>query len=214
MRLVEQLAELVEAELTRMRKLSLVEQLASATLDRERYKRFLVDLYPVVAHFCPVMLEGAARCPDELSAVRSFLYEHAAEEKGHELWVLEDCDVVGGAAFAEQVKSSRPAGEVQQLVAFNHAVAEREHPCGVLGMVLTLEAMAARIAGGAAAGVSRALQLPDGRGVRFLASHGQLDAHHLAELYELLDRIDDPRAAPAIETAVRMNFRLFGAAFA
>ncbi len=214
MRLVQRLVGRVETELDRMKQLPLVERFATGRVDRERYERFLIDLYPVVAHFCPVMLAAAGRCPDELSAVRSFLQEHAREEQGHELWVLEDCAALGGTAFAEQVRLSRPGREVQEMVAFNHALAERAHPCGVLGMVLTLEAMAARIAGGAAAAVSRALELRDGRGVKFLASHGPLDAHHLTELYELLDRIDDPGAAPVIQHAVEVNFRLFGAAFA
>lgn len=213
MRLVDRLSEQVEAELEKLQKAPLVQHFATAEIGRARYQRFLTDLYPVVAHFCPVMLAAAARCPDALSDVRSFLYEHAREEKGHELWVLEDCGAVGGAAFVEQVKIARPASEVQAMVAFNRELAEREHPCGVLGMVLTLEAMAARIAGSAAAAVSRALQLPDGSGVKFLASHGPLDACHLAELYELLDGIQDRSAAPVIENAVRVNFRLFSAAF-
>jgi pyrroloquinoline quinone (PQQ) biosynthesis protein C len=213
MRLVEQLSQQVEVELDRIRQAPLVEQFATARVDRARYQRFLTDLYPVVAHFCPVMLAAAARCPDELSAVRSFLYEHAREEKGHELWVLEDCCAIGGPSFMEQVRLSRPAGDVQEMMEFNHALAEREHPCGVLGMVLALEAMAERIAGGAAAAASRALQLEDGRGVKFLASHGPLDACHLDELYALLDTLEDRRAAPVIADAVRVNFRLFGAAF-
>jgi pyrroloquinoline quinone (PQQ) biosynthesis protein C len=213
MALFEQLGSLAELELERMKRLPLIQEFATGTIECTRYLEFLRELYPVVWHFCPTMAAAASRCPDRFSAVRSFLYAHAEEEKGHELWVLEDGAVVGGAGFVDQAKHARPCEEIQGMIGFNYAATERDHTCAVLGMVLALEAIAARIAGGAAQAVSKALHLAEPAGVRFLSSHGPMDTSHLAELASVLDGIDDPAAGAAIANAVRVNFRLFSAVF-
>src|SRR6201997_5268556 len=87
----------------------------SGTVTAERYKQFLNDLYHVVWHFCPTMAAGASHCMDDYSTVRYALYEHIEDEKGHELWVLDDCRDVGGEEFAEQVRRGLPRPEIQAM---------------------------------------------------------------------------------------------------
>lgn len=212
-RLVDVLGSDAHAELEQIAASSLGRELAAGSVGRSRYERFLSDLYPVVWHFCPTMAVAASRCPDAFSEVRSFLYAHAEEEHGHELWVLDDCEAIGGPELVARVRSGRPCAEVQGLIGFHYAAVEREHPLAVLGMIFALESIAARIAGHAAESFSKALQLPGERGVRFLSSHGPMDAGHLAELGEVLARIEDPRAGRAIRNAASVTFRLFGAVF-
>jgi len=202
-------------ELEKFAKLPLIGTLVSGTISRERYKGFLNDLYHVVWHFCPTMAAAASHCPDSFGAVRYFFYEHIEEEKSHELWVLDDCEAVGGAAFARAVSTGRPCNEVQGMVGFNYWVCEREHPCGALGMVYSLEAIASRVAGRASTGVAKALglQLDPPVGVKFLSTHGPMDTEHVRELEEVLSSITDAQIADVISNACRVNFRLFSSVF-
>src|SRR5437868_9577028 len=97
--LLERLRRDSAAELDKLTALPLIEKLVSGTISKERYQEFLNDLYHVVWHFCPTMAAAASRCPDSLAPVRYFYYEHMEEEKGHEVWVLEDCEAVAGPEF-------------------------------------------------------------------------------------------------------------------
>ena len=64
------------------------------------YRAFLHDLFHIVWHFCPVMSAAAARCDDRFREVRMDLYDRIEEEKGHEAWVLEDIEALGGDVSA------------------------------------------------------------------------------------------------------------------
>jgi len=66
----------------------------------DEYQAFLHDLYHIVWHFCPIMAAAAARCGDDFREVRYALYERIEEEKGHEGWVLEDIEAMGGEVAA------------------------------------------------------------------------------------------------------------------
>lgn len=215
MTLLEKVRRQSAQELERFGQLPLNEELAKGTIKLERYKEFLNDLYHVVWHFCPVMAAAASKCPDSLAPVRYFLYDHIEEEKGHELWVLEDCRAIGDAGLVEEVKHGHPCDEVQGMIGFNYWVCERVHPCGALGMVYSLEAIAARLAGQAGAGVAQALDLPldPPHGVKFLATHGPMDSDHLGELEDLLGRFEDDRVADVVLNALRVNFRLCAGIF-
>lgn len=214
MTLSEKLQQESAVELGKFAVSPLIRRLAVGTLDKERYEEFLNDLYHVVWHFCPIMALAASKCGDAYEGLRYFLYTRIEDEKGHERWVLEDCEAIGGAQFARGVKNGRPRPEIQGMISFNYWVCEREHPSGVLGMIYTLEAIASRLAGRASAGVAKALglSLNPPVGVKFLATHGPMDNDHLRELDEILKEIDD-QAGATVVNALKLNFRLFGAAF-
>lgn len=216
MTLSERLRHESAVELRAFTTLPAVGQIISGTVDRARYQRFLNDLYHVVWHFCPVMAAAASKCNDQYEGLRYFLYKRIEDEKGHERWVLEDCEAVGGAEFARAVKNGRPCSEVQGMISFNYSVSAREHPSGVLGMIYTLEAIASGLAGRASAGITKALglSLNPPVGVKFLATHGPMDSDHLVELDQLLKQIDDETTATVIVNALKVNFRLFSAVFA
>src|SRR5204863_3916632 len=83
-------------------------------LSPAEYRAFLHDLYYVVWHFCPTMAAAAARCDDRFRQVRYELYERIEEEKGHEMWVLEDLEAVGGDAA--RVRSHLPSAPMQCMI--------------------------------------------------------------------------------------------------
>jgi len=110
------------------------------------YRGFLHDLYHIVWHFCPVMSAAAARCDDRFRDVRYDLYERIEEEKGHDSWVLEDIEALGGDVRA--VRETPPSPPAQAMIAFNYYASDRVHPCSVLGMLYMLEVVSSVYGGG------------------------------------------------------------------
>ena len=181
-------------------------------LSLAQYKAFLHDLYHVVWHFCPTMAAAAARCDDRYRHVRYELYERIEEEKGHETWVLEDIEAIGGDVAS--VKAGPPSAPVQAMVAFNYHGIDRVHPCSVLGMLYMLEVVSSVYAGRVSDSIAGAIGRDvDKGGFRFLSSHATMDVDHLAKLNKLLKTVDDPVAQDAIINSTRVNFFQFGLMF-
>jgi pyrroloquinoline quinone (PQQ) biosynthesis protein C len=176
------------------------------------YKALLHDLYHIVWHFCPIMAVAAARCSDRFRDVRYELYERIGEEKGHEMWVLEDIEALGGDVAG--AKANPPSAPVQAMIAFNYYGAERVHPCSVLGMLYMLEVVASVYGGKVSDSIARAIgREVDAGGFRFLSSHASMDVEHMAKLNRLVKTIDDAEAQAAIVNSTRVNFFQFGAMF-
>jgi pyrroloquinoline quinone (PQQ) biosynthesis protein C len=177
-------------------------------LKLEEYRAFLHDLYHIVWHFCPVMAGAVARCGDEFRDVRYALYERIEEEKGHESWVLEDIEAMGGDVAA--ARANPPSAPVQAMIAFNYHGAERVHPCSVLGMLYMLEVVSSVYGGRVSDSIARALGRDvSGGGFRFLTSHATMDVDHMASLNKLVKTIADPGAQRSIINATRVNFFQF-----
>ena len=182
-------------------------------LSAEEYRAFLHDLYHIVWHFCPVMAAAAARCDDVFKDVRHELYQRIQEEKGHETWVLEDVEAVGGDVG--HVRVAPPSPPVQAMIAFNYHSAEHIHPCSVLGMLYMLEVVSSIYGGKVSDSIARAIGRPvDTGGFKFLTSHATLDQEHMAKLNLVLKTIGDPGAQAAVINSARVNFYQFGRIFA
>jgi len=177
-----------------------------------QYKAFLHDLYHIVWHFCPTMAAAAARCDDRYRHVRYELFDRIEEEKGHETWVLEDIEALGGDVRA--VRETPPSPPAQAMIAFNYYASDRVHPCSVLGMLYMLEVVSSVYGGRVSDSIARALgrNVEDG-GFKFLSSHATMDLDHMAKLNRLVKTIDDAGAQNAIVNATRVNFHQFGQLF-
>jgi pyrroloquinoline quinone (PQQ) biosynthesis protein C len=176
------------------------------------YKAFLNDLYHVVWHFCPLMAAAAGRCNEGFRDVRYELYERIQEEKGHEQWVLEDIEAMGGDVAS--VRSGAPSAPVQAMIGFNYYAVERVHPCSVLGMLYMLEVVSSVYGGRVSDAIARALGRDvDAGGFKFLSSHATMDQDHMASLNRLVKTIADPDAQQAIINSTRVNFVQFAQMF-
>ena len=174
----------------------------------EEYRAFLHDLYHVVWHFCPVMAVAAARLGDDFRNVRYELYERIEEEKGHEAWVLEDVEAVGGDVA--HVRTNPPSAPVQAMIGFNYYGAERVHPCSVLGMLYMLEVVSSVYGGRVSDSIAQAIGRDvDAGGFKFQSSHATMDVDHMAKLNKLVKTISDPGAQRAILNSTRINFYQF-----
>jgi hypothetical protein len=158
------------------------------------------------------MAAAASRLDDRFKSVRYELYERIEEERGHEDWVMEDIESVGGDADA--ARTQPPSAPVQSVIAFNYWSADRQHPCSVLGMLYQLEVISSVYGGRVAGAIAKAIgREVDAGGFRFLTSHASMDQDHMAKLNRLVKTIDDPGAQAAIVNSTRVNFHQFGQMF-
>ena len=174
----------------------------------ERYRALLLELYHVVWHFNPVSAVAASRMPDTLRDVRYFLYEHMHEESGHELWVLNDLEAVGVARAA--ATAHKPGPYTLGMTGYNYWSAERRHPASVLGMLYALEVVASVYGGTFSSAIRESLLLDGDNGVSFISSHESMDSQHIAELREVVNKVDDAVALEAMVESTAMNFHHFG----
>ena len=188
-----------------------VERLLSEGMDREEYLSFMEQLYHVVWHFCPTMAVAAGHCGDENRELRYGLYHNIDEEKGHESWVLDDIADLGGDPVA--VANGKPSVPMQAMIGYNYYVAERKSPWAVLGMVHVLEEISANYAGRVAKVVADRLGVTDGKGFRFLGTHGTMDVSHVGSFKGLIENISNDKDFEALVDAVEVNYALFGALF-
>ena len=204
--------ELTDASRRSLETIPKVHSMMNHGLTLQEYRAFLHDLYHIVWHFCPVMATAASRCSDRFRDVRYDLYERIEEEKGHEAWVLEDIEAIGGDVRA--VRHLLPSPPAQAMIAFNYYASERVHPCSVLGMLYMLEVVSSVYGGRVSESIARSLgrEVAAG-GFKFLSSHAALDVDHMAQLNRLVKTIDDPEAQNAIISATQVNFHQFGQLF-
>jgi len=206
------LVEMTDANRRELETVPKVNSMIHHGLSLVEYKAFLHDLYHIVWHFCPVMAAAAARCSDRFREVRYDLYDRIEEEKGHETWVLEDIEAIGGDVAS--ARAHPPSAPVQAMIAFNYFGAERVHPCSVLGMLYMLEVVSSVYGGRVSDSIARTLgRNVDAGGFRFLTSHATMDLDHMAKLNKLMKKIDDPDAQESIVNSTRVNFYQFGRMF-
>ncbi len=206
------LVEMTDASRRDLELIPKVHSMINHGLTLAEYRGFLHDLYHIVWHFCPVMSAAAARCDDRFRDVRYDLYERIEEEKGHDSWVLEDIEALGGDVRA--VRETPPSPPAQAMIAFNYYASDRVHPCSVLGMLYTLEVVSSVYGGRVSDSIARALgRNVEAGGFKFLSSHAAMDLDHMAKLNVLVKTIDDPGAQNAIVNATRVNFHQFGQLF-
>ena len=177
---------------------------AADGMPKERYLRFLAELYAIVWHFNPLSAAAAARLPPELRHVQQYLYQHMQEEAGHDEWVLNDVRALGGDT--EAVMKSRPLPHTQALVGFNYWTTEHEHPASALGMLYVLEVVASVYGEQLSDALKDSLFLDGEAGVSFLSSHAVADAKHMEDLRLVLDPISDEEAQRAIVNSVIVNY--------
>lgn len=202
-----QIIEATDTSRRDMEALPKVHDMLNGRLSEDEYKSFLIDLYHIVWHFCPIMAAAASRCSDQFRDVRYHLYHNIDEEKGHENLVLNDLGHF--RVDAESVRATAPSNSVQAMIAYNYYASERVHPCCVLGMLYVLEIISSVYGGQVASSVANGLNKPLPYGFSFLESHASMDLDHMAKLREVLQTIDDEPVQQLVINAIHMNFYLF-----
>ena len=106
-------------------------------VSKDVYLAFLGQAYHHVKHTCNLLALAASRCGDGDRAYQNALFEYIAEEKGHELWILDDIAALGGDA--EAVARGQPDAPCAAMIGYVYYAIEHISPYCLLGMVHVLE---------------------------------------------------------------------------
>jgi Iron-containing redox enzyme len=157
---------------------------------RQLWPRYLVATHQIIKATLPMMEAAAAHAQrlaghDPVAAgVAEYLAKHIEEERDHDIWLLEDLDLLGVTHSA--VFSPIPSPTVARLVGAQYYWALHYHPVSLLGYFAFME------------GDPPTPEFIDDliaktgypvAGFRCFAAHGELDPHHRAELNEVIDSL-------------------------
>ncbi len=200
------LAETTERHRHQMEALPQLRSMLGGTYSKSSYAQFLIQLYPIVSNFCPLMAAASGRCADRHNNLRLYLYEHIAHEQGHEAMVKNDLEELGYKH--DDLPGMNPGPAARVMLAYNYHAIDRVDPHYVIGMIYVLELMSAGYASNIAQSISRAIDHPVTRGFSFLDSHGTLDDDHLASLMKLIQSLESPELVEKVVDSIDMNFYL------
>ncbi len=176
---------------------------------RELYVAFLCEAYHHVKHTFPLLALASAHTRDE--RYQAALVEYMNEERGHDLWILDDIRAMGGDADA--VARGKPGMPCQVMAGYAYYSIEWISPYALLGMVHVLEGLSVMLAEKVAGAVQRSLGAGGAAGFSYLRSHGVLDVEHTALFRRLIDTFEDRETQDTIIEAARVMYRLYGAIF-
>lgn len=202
-----QLIEMTDVNCRDIEKIPSMQKMLSGDYSAGEYVAFMINIYPIVLHFCPIMAVAAGRCARQHELIRNYLYDHIHEEKGHEKIVLQDISCFGMPP--ERVAAMPVSESVQSMLAFNYYSSTMESPVNALGMIYVLEIISSVYAGKVAAAMSHSLNRPVTEGFIFLHSHSSVDMEHMAKLRQLFQTIEAPDIFSDLMNSIKMNFYLF-----
>ena len=174
------------------------------------YLDFLGQAYHHVRSTAPLLALAAARCGADDHLYQAALFEYIEEERGHELWILEDIHAMGGNS--EKVRRSAPRFPCKIMVGHAYYLVDRVSPYGLLGMVHVLEGMAVALAGKAVSALRESIGATYEGGFKYLTTHGDLDVHH-SEFFENLVNQINRRHLPVVTEAAGDFYALYGELF-
>ena len=188
----------------------LIQEVLRKGASKDLYLDFLSQAYHHVKCTAPLLASAAGRCSVDDYIYQAALFEYIEEERGHELWILEDIQALGGNI--EEVRRSAPRLPCKVMVGHAYYLIDRVSPYGMLGMIYVLEGMAVALASMAVAAIRSSIASTSDEGFKYLTTHSDLDVGHAEFFQGLIDKIDRRRLPLVIETASDF-YKLYGDLF-
>jgi pyrroloquinoline quinone (PQQ) biosynthesis protein C len=202
----DRLISATESERNGFTSIPLIHEAVRSGASRELYVDFLTQAYHHVKHTFPLLAFAAARTTDE--AYQDALVEYMEEERGHEKWILNDIEAMGGNVTA--VRDGQAGIACQVMVGYTYFAIEWVSPYAMLGSVHVLEGMSTLLADKAADAIQRSLAHRGKNGFSYLRSHGALDVEHVAFFKKLVNGISDTGTQQIVIDASKVFYRLYG----
>jgi len=190
--------------------LPLIQEVLRGGASKELYLDFLGQAYHHVKCTAPLMALAAGRCGGEDRRYQAALFEYVKEEYGHDEWILEDIEALGGGA--EAVRRSSPRLPCKVMVGHACYLVDRVSPYALLGMIHVLEGMSVALAGRAVRAIRNAICGTGEAGFKYLMTHSDLDIEHTRFFEDLMCGIDERHLPTVIESACDF-YVLYGAIF-
>jgi len=177
-------------------------KLWQASSPRERYIDYLRVSHTIVRASVPLMQRALDACrsdPGDLMCAKlaAFLVDHIAEEREHDVWLLDDLAAAGSDPSA--ALGSPPMGIVASVVGAQYYWINHFHPVVLLGYIAALEYQ--RPASGLHEYLRERTQLP-AAAFRAVRHHSAVDTDHVEHLARVLDQLP---LAPAQVAAIGVN---------
>lgn len=147
------------------------------------YRHYLSNVWHYAQHSGTVIAIAGARCVLTHPPLAAYLLHHAQEELGHDVWALQDLEVMG--VDEADVRKSRPLPACAAMVGYEYYLAAHANPVSLFGWLFVLEAMGDDLGHVVARRVREALNVD--QGVKFLAGHGEADEEHTREIIEQIE---------------------------
>ena len=176
---------------------------------RSLYLAFLTEAYHHVKHTFRLLALAASRTSDE--RYQDALVEYMEEERGHEKWILNDIQALGGDPDAVRHGQGGPACRI--MMGYAYYAIQHISPYAFLGSVHVLEGMSVLLADQVADALKSSLGLESDTGFTYLRTHGSLDSEHVAFFRKLVDGFDDQKTQRIIIDNASIFYRLYGSIF-
>jgi pyrroloquinoline quinone (PQQ) biosynthesis protein C len=182
------------------------QRLIHGAITKDEYIHFLTQSYYYVCQSSSFLRRAGERLD---GALGSLLKQKAAEERGHEGWILSDLEALGGGV--EQVERASPSAAVSAYIAWNRFTCEAGPPAAILGTAYVLEHLSAARAAHVAERLVNVGAIPGvEQAVQFLKRHGDADTGHIQQLTSALSALrGDERASSSILLSARITRELY-----
>jgi pyrroloquinoline quinone (PQQ) biosynthesis protein C len=188
----------------------LIQEVLRMGASKDLYLDFLSQAYHHVRCTAPLLASAAGRCSVNDYVYQAALFEYIEEERGHELWILEDINALGGDA--EEVRRSAPRLPCKLMVGHAYYLIDRVSHYAMLGMIHVLEGMAVALASNAVSAIRSSIASTTDEGFKYLTTHSDLDIGHAKFFEGLIDKLDRRHLPLVIETSADF-YKLYGDLF-
>ena len=125
----------------------LIQEVMRKGASRALYLDFLRQAYHHVRCTAPLLALAASRCGSDDRRYQTALFEYIHEERGHDEWILEDIEALGGDPHS--VRHGSPHFPCRIMIGHAYYLVDHVSPYALLGMIHVLEGMAVALASNA-----------------------------------------------------------------
>lgn len=167
-------------------KVPIVKRLEQGRLSLDDYQSLLLHLRQQVIEGSRWISRSASSFNREFSDVRSTVIHHAKEE--HRDYLMLEADYVASGGERSIIESASKNIGSEALHGFLMYRASQPNPVDLIGAMWIIEGLGNKMACKWASLIKEQFNF-DQQATTFMEYHGDNDEHHLAELYQLIDRV-------------------------
>lgn len=169
-----------------MNKVSIVNRIEQGRLSLEDYQKLLLNLRQQVIEGSRWISRSASSFDRDFSDVRSSVIKHATEE--HRDYLLLESDYVAAGGNIIDIQSARKNTGSEALHGFLMYRASQPNPVDLIGAMWIIEGLGNKMATKWSKRINEQFTFEQ-PATKFMDYHGENDENHMAELYQLIDRV-------------------------
>lgn len=169
-----------------LNQISIVKRIEQGRLSLEDYQHLLLNLRQQVIEGSRWISRSASSFDRDHSDIRSSVIQHAHEE--HRDYLLLESDYVAAGGALEEITSAKKNIGSEALHGFLMYRASQPNPVDLIGAMWIIEGLGNKMAVKWSKFINEQFTFKN-TATSFMDYHSENDEHHLAELYNLIDRV-------------------------